>query len=571
MSSERPRAKRRRLALALAAGLGATVVAAADQAPGPRFYPDDPIPVDHDRTQDASGVRPQDLSETYDFLEHTFVARGDRARIRAVNVNTVDEVPDSSWFTNRIGRRPMSVAEIVRGPDRVDRLEAPEWVIVAGKGPAGFQPGFRAVDPRRPDELFQFEVDLEDHADLASGAELIGTTFYHAIGYHVVDTYLVNVHPSQLRIGETATIRDASGRRRFAQGDLDEVIRLAAKNPDGSIRMSAGRFVEGRPIGNFRYHGTRPDDPNDIHPHEHRRELRGNRVFCAWLNHDDSRALNTLEMLVTADGRQFVRHYMFDFGSILGSSPERWWSGHAYLYEPDSTLRGLRTLGIWIPPWRTMIDPRRQSPAVGRFDAASFDPPAWRPEYPNPAFDNMRADDAFWAARIVNRFTDDAIRAVVAKAAYREAEAARVIADALITRRDRIARTWLTGVNPIVDPQLSADGRWSFANAAVDAGVATPAAEYRLTWSRFDNATGVPVGPTEETRAATLDGRAPTSILNGSEFVALTVRSIHPDHPVWQAPVHIHFRRTASGWDTVGLEREVVEGDGAQKRNPIAP
>ena len=36
--------------------------------------------------------------------------------VRAGNVNTIDEVPDSSWFTNRIGARPVSIDEAVRGP-----------------------------------------------------------------------------------------------------------------------------------------------------------------------------------------------------------------------------------------------------------------------------------------------------------------------------------------------------------------------------------------------------------------------------------------------------------------------
>ena len=54
--------------------------------------------------------------------------------------------------------------------------------------------------------------------------------------------------------------------------------------------------------------------------------------------------------------------------------------------------------------------------SVGRLEAERFDPLKWKPEYPNPAFENMRPDDAFWAARIVSKFTDEAIRAVVEKA-----------------------------------------------------------------------------------------------------------------------------------------------------------
>ena len=214
----------------------------------------------------------------------------------------------------------MSLAEIVRGPDRFERLEVDQWVIVRDKGPAGFQPGFRAVDARNPDLMYQLEVDVEDYPDLSSGAEMIGTTLYHAIGYHVVDVYVVNVDPARITIAPTATIRDGAGRRPYRKGDLDDVLKAAARNPDGTYRMTAGRFVEGEPLGNFRYYGTRPDDPNDIHPHEHRRELRGNRVFGAWLNHDDSRALNTLDMLVTEGGRKTIRHYMFDFGSLLGNT-----------------------------------------------------------------------------------------------------------------------------------------------------------------------------------------------------------------------------------------------------------
>ena len=91
----------------------------------------------------------------------------------------------------------------------------------------------------------------------------------------------------------------------------------------------------------------RSDDPNDIIPHEHRRELRGYRVFCAWLNHDDSRAINSLDMIEGPEGRKYIRHYMFDFGSILGSGsiiaqvPR---AGNEYILEWAPALKTLFTL-----------------------------------------------------------------------------------------------------------------------------------------------------------------------------------------------------------------------------------
>lgn len=87
------------------------------------FYDDDPL-VREPETQDASGVKEWDIDLFYDLAENLFGHPGDPGPAgRARNINTIDEVPDSSWFTNRIFARPLSTEDAVRGP-------------VTGSGPA---------------------------------------------------------------------------------------------------------------------------------------------------------------------------------------------------------------------------------------------------------------------------------------------------------------------------------------------------------------------------------------------------------------------------------------------------
>ena len=553
--------RRARLRLAAAsAAIVVSLVLSSARAAGPRFYRDDPVAADNDSAFDASGAKSRELSEGYDFLVNQFSEPGDKQQVRAVNINTLDEVPDSSWFTNRIGQHPMSVAEIVRGPDRVERLDIEEWIVTSDKGPAGFQPGFRAVDARdtRPigeRQVYQLELDLEKYPDLATSAEIIGTSIYHAIGYNVVDTYLVKVDPKKVRVNPEARVRDVSGERALTARDVEEVFKLGSRNPDGTFRMSASRFVEGRPMGNFTHFGTRPDDPNDIYPHEHRRELRANRVFASWIQHDDSRAVNTLDMLVSANGKSYFKHYMFDFGAILGSSPDRRAAGFQYLYEGRPTLAGLATLGLWTPSFEFANYPRDLYPYVGLIQADTFEPESWKPSYPNRAFSNMRPDDAFWAARIVSKFSDEALAAIVKKAQFREPRAADYLQSVLIKRRDKVVRAWLNAVNPLIDFKLAGDGALTFDNAAVAAGVSTAPTGYSISWTRFDNATDTHTAAGGETTVPSASAQAPQG-LETSQFVAVSVKTLHPDRPRWAEPVRAYFRREGGEWRTVGLERQ---------------
>jgi hypothetical protein len=540
----------------------ASLFAIADvRSAGPRFYPDDPLAVDNDRVIDATGAHEVELDNYYDFLENSFGTPGDRTKKRAVNVNTIDEVPNSSWFENRIGRRDMSIAELVKGPDRDVRFGT-AWTIVRGKN-RGFHPGFRAVDRSDPTgTVYQLEFDPPRHPEMASGAEVVGAAFYHAFGYHTEEVYLTEIDPTAIEISPTATIRDPNGRRPFVRKDLTEILKNAARLPNGRIRVTAERFLDGDDLGRFEYHGTRADDPNDIYPHEHRRELRGSRVFAAWLNHDDSRAVNTMVLRHREGGKSYLKYYIVDFGSILGSAtrfedPPQ--AGREYILDRRPSLLTMLTFGLYVRPWLRFPDPPVPA-AVGRFSAEHFDPRTWVAEYPKAAYDNMREDDAFWAARIVARFSDAAIRALVEKGRYSDPAAVDSLVGTLIKRRDRIKEVWLTGINPIVNPTLSPEGELRFENAAVVHGVGGSPDGYALRWSRFDNTTDThtPVGG--EAMIKDSQARAPAGVLTGSDYVAVSIETRHPNFPGWK-PVRVYFRRARDGWQTVGLDRGLDELD----------
>jgi hypothetical protein len=165
----------------------------------------------------------------------------------------------------------------------------------------------------------------------------------------------------------------------------------------------------------------------------------------------------------------------------------------------------------------------------------------------------LRADDAFWAARRVVAFTDDQIRAAVRAGKYSDAAAAQHLAAVIGKRRDKIGQIYLTAINPIVNPRLDSGGTLTFENAA--ASYADAPTGYRAVWSRFDNATGS-TSRIAETKSATTTMAGPRDLPTGPDsFVEIDISADSAGHPTWQEPIHTYFRRTADGWKLVGLER----------------
>ena len=387
---------------------------ASANAAQPVYFPDDPIAVDPE-TQDAGNVREWALSDPYDFVENTFFKPGDRTPRRALNINTIDEVPDSSWFTNRAGVKPLTAEEVRRGPDTTSGPAPGKWTVVSGKSD-GVTPGFTIRDSANV--MWFIKFDPESNPEMATGAEMVATKLFWALGFHVPENHLAVLRRDNLVVGDTATIRDLTGRKRkLTEGDVDELLTRGARNDDDTFRVIASKALAGKPVGPYRYYGTRPDDPNDIHPHEHHRELRGLRVFSAWLNHDDSRSINSLDTIVERDGRKMLWHHLIDFGSTLGSASlyaQKPRAGNEYIWEARPTVITALTLGLYVRPWIRVEYPDIKS--LGNIEASFFQPEAWKPEYPNQAFLNAQADDLFWAARKTMAISDEAIRAAVESA-----------------------------------------------------------------------------------------------------------------------------------------------------------
>jgi hypothetical protein len=524
-----------------------------------KFLRDDPVARDRDDLHVPKVPAEIELSSGWDVVENTFFRGGpEKGKIPpAANVNTLGEVPDSSWWENRIGVRPMSIDELVRGPNQGGGPDVQgTWTVLRGKS-GGITPGFTIQDARG--DVYFIKLDPAKHFGLSTGAEVIGSRFFHAFGYHVPETWIVYLRKEQIRIGSEARVRVLGMKpRKMVPADLDRILVDAAALPDGRIRFVASKAVPGKVIGPHKYYGTRPDDPNDVIPHEHRRDLRGYRVFSAWLNHDDSRSLNSLDSYVSKGGRSYVKHYLQDFSSILGSgsdwrrtiAPQNARAGNEYIIEFGPILKTALSLGIWERPWYSIE--YRIFPQVGGIEAARFDPEQWRPEFPNAAFQHMLPEDAFWAARIVSKFSDEAIRAIVREGDFRAPEAEAHLANVIIQRRDKVLARYFRDLNPLADFRVAppAAGVLAFTNYGEDARVGQVEA-YEYQWFALDNDTGrdQPLAPVARAR----DRVIPLPEARPA-YLKVRIRTFAPGVEAWKKAVDV-FLRTGGVPTVVGVER----------------
>jgi hypothetical protein len=170
-----------------------------------KFYADDPIWTSP-RPLPVTGVSVRKLSEYYDFFNNTFFPSGERAPHKGVflpseAINTVDEVADSAWYTNRHATRPMSLSELKAGSGDSHPPAPGIWTVVAAKN-EGITPGFRIRDTAGRQYLLKF--DPLTNPEMASAADVIVSKFFYALGYNVPENYVVYFDRDKLAIGKDA-------------------------------------------------------------------------------------------------------------------------------------------------------------------------------------------------------------------------------------------------------------------------------------------------------------------------------------------------------------------------------
>jgi hypothetical protein len=543
---------------ALAALAAVLASCASDHTPHVRFANAPAVTAVDDRRDVKTEPAPRPFARTLYHLRGNFIRRVERGMEvnrprRALGINALDEVPDSTWFTNRIGARDMTADEIRRGPGDVGNpdLHLP-WTIKSTKV-GGKSIGFIIKDSRG--EKWVLKFDGIGVSEVETGPDAISSRLLWAAGFNTPEDHVVYFRPEDLVLAKDAKVKDVfGGERSLDRAALDRLLGKVGHQADGRIRGLASRFLDGTWLGGHLVEGTRPDDPNDRIPHELRRDLRGAQALYAWLDHGDIKEDNFLDMWVTdpADpSRHYIKHYLIDLGLTLGAmgatafDPRRSFS---YAFDATEMVASLASAGAAIRPWESRIDPH--VPGVGWFAVDDFDPGSWKPYTPTYLPSQM-ADrrDNFWGAKILMRFTREQLAAAIETARYSDPRAAAYVLDVLVARQRKTGRYWFERTNPL-DRFAMHGSSVCFDDLLLTYGLQAPGAKTYYQVTVTDRA-GVRLGQRDNARvpiAASANGSTCTPFLALSrERDGYSIIQLRTRRAGFDMSTYVHVARNAAG------------------------
>ncbi|MCC6899344.1 MAG: hypothetical protein IT377_10240 [Polyangiaceae bacterium] len=372
------------------------------------------------------------------FLRRPVVDALDAERFPyARDVNALDEVPRSSWYSPLALEPGAFEKEYASdGPPRGRvRLEerGGSFLLTDARGKA-----YRLIGdhPSLP------EVD--------TAAALIASRLVRALGYLTPEVWWVE--PAALGLPRSAGPK--------------------------SDRWVAVRWPVGVPLGPTDMTYPRDDDPNDRVPHRDRRTLRALGVLAAWLDLRELGPSRLVDAYVGLPGRGHVKHFVVGLHDALGagslgpSAPSRSAAGPV---EGDA-LANLVTLGLARPrpsggePARSLRVFRAQLDARQRL------------AHPYEPVDRLLPSDGYWLAKRMIRIPPKLIERVVREARFTDPGLERHVLHALDARRRTLASYWFARVTPCEVDSLS--GRTLISSdVALKAGLESPSdTRYRVAF-----------------------------------------------------------------------------------------
>jgi len=212
-----------------------------------------PVTIVNDRVHLATQPRELDFVKKSEYFDAFFYQRvvrftQQRPSVRAANTNSMDEVPDSTWFRNRIGVRDVSLDEIRAGAKGgANPMLHKPWKIKSTKV-GGVSIGFIIEDATGAKYVLKF--DQKGLPETETAADVIGARLFWACGYHTPDDQIVTFTRADLVIAKDAKVKPLFGAAYpLTEKILEDKLALVNVSRDGSIRGLASRFLIGKPLG----------------------------------------------------------------------------------------------------------------------------------------------------------------------------------------------------------------------------------------------------------------------------------------------------------------------------------
>ena len=352
----------------------------------------------------------------------------------ARDVNSLDEVPDSAFFENRIGT--VSPDDVAHGGEDGPALATDGRLTITGA-----EPGRLTVIDRNGG-TFLLKLDPIGFGGLLSSSDVVAARLLWALGYPVADARLADFAPDSLVVVAADTTA------------VEQALSRAARTASGRVRAVASRIPDGKPLGPMPWRGVRADDPNDRIPHEDRRELRALSLIYAFLNLSDVDPDHVNDTYL-APG--VVRHHFRDLEGALaagGTGPgvTSWWRDTAMRrgWTDRQGLEGMFYGAAGADYARFLRRMHGRDTTIGSLEA-SVDPLGFSFLYPLAAFGRLDAGDEAWAARLILKLDDTLIAAAVSAGGH-PANDAEALARMLSARRQSAVRVLFAQTSPFGIP-----------------------------------------------------------------------------------------------------------------------